>query len=234
MLIDLLSSDNYGRYNVKVAEIFGLEQAVYLDAVLSIYEKAVRKNKVSDCFFVLNRSYLEKRTTLNEEKQKEIEAGFSKLGVITVKESCTIKVDVVLLLNLIGSDDEDLHEGAKKLIDIKSKSKRKTKKEVQVEIAKKEISTGDSELDSILAQWVDAVFAKQGWINKMTVTEGQKKLIDYSAPNLTKAKAVAKIATIGAYRDMQWAINQYKEQHPEEKMLTSTNRSVNVSTELKF
>lgn len=233
MLIELFATDNYGRYNVKIAEIFNLETAVYLDTVLNICEKAVRKGKISGGFFVIDRDYIKRRTTLDETAQTNIEDALIRVGVLTRTEPCTIAVDIPLLANIVGSDDEDIKAGVAKLANIKSRSKKKTKKDVFADIAKKEINTGDAELNSILEQWVDAIVAKQGWINKMTVTEGQSKLISFASPNLEKAKEVAKIATISAYRDMQWAIDRYKEKNPE-KCLTNTTENVKISTELKF
>lgn len=234
MLIDLFATDNYGRYNVKVAEMFNLETAVYLDIVLNIYEKAVRKNKISGGKFVIDRDYIKKRTTLDESEQGKIEESLIRVGVISRTEPCTISIDLPLLANIVGSDDEDIRSGVEKLANIKTKSKRKTKKDVFADMAKKEINTGDAELNSILEQWVDALVAKQGWVNKMIVTEGQSKLIKFASPNLSKAKTVAKIATTNAYRDMEWAINRYKEQNPEEKYLTNSQENVKISTELKF
>ena len=48
MLIELLSFSNYGSYNVKLANVLGLETAVYLSEIMNINERALRKNKLDD------------------------------------------------------------------------------------------------------------------------------------------------------------------------------------------
>jgi len=234
MLIELFATDNYGRYNIKVAEMFGLETAVYLDEILNIYEKAERKQKSSNGFFVVDRDYIFRRTTLKEETQIKIEDGLINVGIIKRTEPCTIFIDLPFFANIIADATEDIHFGIEKLLALKKKGKARTKKEVQADNAKKEIHSGDKGLDELLEQWVDAIVLKQGWINKITVREGQSKLLSFAIPDLEKAKEVAKLAAINAYRDMQWAIDRYKEQHPAEKILTNFNQNVNISTEMKF
>ena len=65
MLIELLSQSNYISVNIKLAKIFGVEGAIYISEILNIYDKAVRKNKVEDKFFTLDREYFEERTTFD-------------------------------------------------------------------------------------------------------------------------------------------------------------------------
>ena len=63
MLIELLSSSNYVNFNIKVAQILGLKSAIYLSQLMDINEKAIRKNKIEDNFFTIDRKYIESRTT---------------------------------------------------------------------------------------------------------------------------------------------------------------------------
>ena len=234
MLIDLFATDNYGQYNVSIAHLFGLDVAVYLSEVININQKAYRKNKVSNGFFVLDRQYLEERTTLDEKKQTEIEDKLSEVGILERKESCTIHVDSVLLANLIGSEDEDLKKHVSKLVELKSKKSKKTKKENILENLKTNIHTGDKQLDDYMAQWVDVICEKNGYMTKVAIEETQSKLISFSAPDLNKAYDIIKIAIINGHRDIEWSIEQYTKNHPVEKNLTNFGEGVKVLNDIKY
>ena len=73
MLIELLSSSNYVNFNIKVAQILGLKAAIYLSQIMDINEKAIRKNKVDNNYFTIDRKYVESRTTLTRDEQVAIE-----------------------------------------------------------------------------------------------------------------------------------------------------------------
>ena len=87
MLIDLLSMDNYIQFNIKIAQLLGLHTAVYLSELLNINEKAVRKDKIHDDIFVVDRAYIEKRTTLAKKEQIELDSMLLKLGVLKKVEN---------------------------------------------------------------------------------------------------------------------------------------------------
>lgn len=234
MLIDLFATDNYGQYNIKIANMFGLDVAVYLNEVLNINEKAIRKNKTSDCFFVLDRDYLKSRTTLTEEQQTEIEDKLSDINILEKRESCTIHIDTVLLANLIGSEDEDLKKHVQKLVDLKSKKPKKTKKEIVKENLKTHIHSGNDKLDDYLSQWVDVICEKNGFMTKTAIEEAQNKIISYSFPDLGKAYDIIKIAIINGHRDINWSIEKYEKDHAGEKNLTKFGQSVKILDTVKY
>ena len=64
MLINLISLSNYQSYNVILARTLGLYEAVYLNALIEINEKAIRKNKLQNEHFLVDRKYIQSRTTL--------------------------------------------------------------------------------------------------------------------------------------------------------------------------
>ena len=57
MLLDIISPKNYNNYNIKIANIFGLNTAVYLSTVLSIYYKAYEKNKIPDVMIFFQKAF---------------------------------------------------------------------------------------------------------------------------------------------------------------------------------
>lgn len=234
MLIDLFATDNYGQYNIKIANLWGLETAVYLNEVININEKAVRKNKVTNGFVVLDRQYLTERTTLSEEQQIEIEDKLAGIDILKRTENCTIHLDLVLLANLIGSEDEDLKKHVQKLVELKTKKPKKTKREVIRENLKAYIQTGDSKLDDYFSQWVDVVYEKNGFMAKATVEEAQKRIISYSFPDLEKAYNIIKIAITNGHRDINWSIEKYEKDHSKEKKLTVFGQEVKILDTVKY
>ena len=46
MLLDLLSTDNLVNYNVKIAQIMGLHTAIYINELINISNKAIKKKKL--------------------------------------------------------------------------------------------------------------------------------------------------------------------------------------------
>ena len=82
MLIDLINTSNYVSYNIKLAQLLGLKEAIYLSELLNINDKAIRKNKINNNYFDIDRKYLETRTTLNVSEQDKIEKTLIKLKII--------------------------------------------------------------------------------------------------------------------------------------------------------
>ena len=110
MLINLVSTESYGSYNIQLANMLGLETAVYLNELLNINGKAIRKNALSDCFFTLDRDYVKSVTTLDTETQIGIDEKLIELGILSRKDDLvdTIKVDTMSLVALMQSEDDDL------------------------------------------------------------------------------------------------------------------------------
>lgn len=214
MLIELLSTSNYGHFNVKLAQIVGLESAVYLGELLNITEKAVRKNKVDGNFFLLDRDYIQSRTTFDVKKQEELDEFLLKIGLLERAEQNknSLSVNIKLLTDIISSPDEDLMK------DIKTKKKKSTKvsqKQAIADSLKTNIVTDNKELISAYGDWIDSVMAKDGTMNKKAVLYGQNIIDEFSNRNLEVALKVIEIATINGYRDMIWAVNSYKRNYQE-------------------
>lgn len=213
MLIDLISKSNYGQYNISLANLLGLETAIYLDLLLDINSKAIRKNKVDDNYFWVDRKYITSRTTLNEAKQKDIEKVLADVGVLSVSEGDkdSFSINISALYTIVGSDDTDVIDDIKKIV--KKKSNKRTKGEAIVDGLKEGIVTSNPELRNAYCDWIDAVYAKQGWMSKKSVTAAQTAVDEFSNHNLDMALKVVEIASINGYRDMEWAINSYKQNY---------------------
>ena len=110
MLLDLLSSDNYGTYNVKVAQIMGLHTAIYLAEIININRKAINKEKIDNNCFTINRQYIENRTTIDTEEQLKIDKKLSEVGILgmNVDNPDQVYIDVNALTNMIAAGDAKL------------------------------------------------------------------------------------------------------------------------------
>lgn len=213
MLVDLLSMDNYVNFNIKLAEILGLHPAIYISELLNINEKAVRKDKVADNCFKVVRSYITKRTTLSIEEQKEIDALLVSIGVLKVnpESSDALTLDLTMLTSLVSAEPTDI-EKLKKIVNT-SKPKKRTKAQVIIDQLKTLVVVENEELRQAYYDWIDAVNAKQGWMSAKSVTVGQKTIDAYCNHNLDLALQLLEIASMGGYRDIQWAINTYEKDY---------------------
>lgn len=214
MLLDLLSMDNYASYNVKVAEIFGLHPAIYLSELMNINEKAVRKSKITgESTFTVDRKYIEKRTTLTKVEQLKIDESFKEIGLLKVDEqdNNTMTLDITVLTSIMSGGKEIIKE--LKLITSKISKTKRTKDEVVKDELKSHIQTTNPELYAAYCDWIDAVYAKQGWMSNKCVKVAQTDVDNYSNRNLDVALKIVEIAAVRGYREMEWAINVYKQDY---------------------
>ena len=235
MLIELLSTSNYVSYNIKLAQLLGLHTAIYLSELMNINDKAIRKEKVANNYFTIDRNYIKSRTLIDEKEQLEIEQNLLKLGILERGEQPdNLLLNITVLTTLMMSTDEQLIDNVKKLTKVKNRQTKATKDEKIKEAFKQSITTTNEELKEAYSDWIDAVYAKQGWFSKKAVILAQEVVDSFSGRNLDIALRLISIATINGYRDMEWAVNRYKEQYkvayvapPQE-----ASRSVTLSSEV--
>lgn len=240
MLIDLLSMDNYVHYNIKIAQILGLHASIYISELLNINEKAVRKDKLSDNCFIVDRGYIERRTTLSKEEQKDIDTMLFNLGILKKLEGNAdgLTLDLTILTSLVSAEPVSLENLEKAISAAKTNSKpKRTKTEAIIDNLKSRVICTNSELKDAYDDWIEAVYAKQGWMSVKSVTVAQRTIDDYCNHNLDLALKLLEIASINAYRDITWAINLYEKDYnvsysiPKEAGRTQ-NTSKNLSSEV--
>ena len=226
MLIELLSMSNYGNYNIKVAHILGLEAAIYLNELMNINEKALRKNKIDENFFTIDRTYIQERTTLDEDKQKEIETNLLKIGILEKNEtnSNTISLNITILTSILMSPDEKLIKNISNLAHIKPTKSAKAKS-IKNNL-KTYIETTNEELQEAYGEWIDTIYTKNGWMSKKQITVAQQVIDNFSNRNLDLALKIIEIATVNGYKDMTWAINNYKRDYNVSYQITASPQVV--------
>lgn len=217
MLIDLLSPSNYINFNIKVAEVIGLHPAIYISELMNINNKAIKKTKTdkNNNSFILDREYVKTRTTLDIEEQLDIENNLIKIGILEKPSEDTncIILNINVLTTLLMSSDEELISNIKNLTKIKKKSSKTTKADSIKNNLKENIVTTNPELREAYSEWIDAVYAKQGYMSKKCVIEAQSVVDNFSQRNLDVALRIVDLASIHSYRDMTWAINKYNQEH---------------------
>ena len=217
MLLDLLSTDNYVSFNICLAKKFGLKTAVYLSEVIRVCEKATRKKAFNEeGYFKLNRNYVEDRTTITINEQLDIDKVLTPLHIIIKPKEASdeMQFNADILTSIVMGKDETLNKDIKKIISQTSNS-RMTKREYQKENMKKFIRVSNDELREAYYKWLDGVFANpKGFLSGGAVEAFIQDVDSFSNHDLDVALDIIKIATIGGYRDAQWAINQYRNQHP--------------------
>lgn len=231
MLIDLLSTSNYVSYNIGIANLLGLKMAIYLSEIMNVNDKAIRKRKVDENGFTLDREYIQMRTTITIKEQQELDDQLVRLGVLEVNEN-SLNLDVNKLLGVLIADKKVDIENIKKVV--KSIAKP-TKKQCMADAMKNNINASNVELISAYSDWIDSVFAKENWMSKKAVIEGQRIVDENSNHNLDVALRIISIATVNGWRDMTWAVDRYNKEFSirySNKQVTTETKRVGLSEDI--
>ncbi len=228
MLVELLSQSNYQSFNIKLAQLLGLESAIYLSALIDINEKAFRKNKIIDNgFFTVDRDYIKTRTTLTKSKQEKIEFELNKLGILELSND-HLKINLEILTSLVLEENEEIRRD---LSNFRKAANSKNKGDYILENVKKNIDTKlPMELQQAYANWLDSVYSKINFVNKQTLFNAQKEVDTASNHNLDVALDIINIAAASGWKDMKWAVKVYKERHPNYNVIDMKAVDVDWST----
>lgn len=109
---DVLAQSAYGRYNIYLVQLVGLEAAVYWDVIYAISDLALtksdRKQTIIDGYFGIDRTYVRSRTGLSTEKQRIFDKAFERLGVLVINPTNPefLMVDNMKMLQFLMGDDK--------------------------------------------------------------------------------------------------------------------------------
>ena len=231
MLIDVLNSDNYISFNITVAQLFGLVNAVYISELLNIQKKATTKKKlVDEKYFKLDRKYIFNRTTLSAEEQLQIDKALMKFDIVSKHKDDPdlVSFNVTNFLAIVtGEDPEDIKKVKKEMKSSTTKAKKETAKSIMIKNLKESIECSNYELLTALREWIDSICnnPKYGWLSKTAIKTFQDTLYDYTKGDLDMALRIVQIAAIQCYRDCNWAIQVYEKdkQMKEQQQKVSTN-----------
>lgn len=217
MLINIYpSEENYGSFNTKCAKIFGLECAVYLQQLISILDKVIRKNKfIEETYFKIDRKYIKDRTTFDKIKQKNLELILKKLNIIQEKDDDVITLDLDLLTSILLEEDKDELKRLTQICKNNSKEvKDGEKREAIIVNLQASVVCSNDELLHKLQDWVE-VCMRNKYLNAVTVRQFQNELNNYTQGDLDMALEIVDIAIERIYTQCQWAINLFERKHPQ-------------------
>lgn len=171
MLLDLIDTNNYAMYNVKLAQIVGLDAAVYCSQLLTIQSKAQRKKKMVGNYFCVDREFITKQTSLTVERQLVLDNELVKLQILQRDETNVdlLLVNIDILSSIIASEDIELQTNITQII----VDDKQAKREAKMQAIKQKLMAGlkcpNVEMQAALMNWIDAVNAnpKVPPVNKM-------------------------------------------------------------------
>jgi len=218
MWLDIMSSYTTLPINVKLANMLGLDVAAYVAELLNVYPRVVAKKKEelleNEGYFELDRGYVEKRTTLPAETQLRIDAGLSKLAILSYRENDPnwIRLDVEKLCSYLVDDDVNAIYEIQKISKLGRDDKAKAKKNsVRINLFAA-LSETDVDVLSAYKTWIDAMLEAKKPLTKAAVEIYQRNLNDYTDVKEVKIK-ILEIATSLAYHEFAWARDQYEKNY---------------------
>lgn len=214
MLLDILCTDNYEMFNVKLARVIGLLGAVYINILLNIQQKATKKDRLEGGYIILDRKFVEDRTSITIEQQRELDANLSSLKLIHKQDGDKLFVDVEALSALTLEEDEQVLKEIKGVATRVRKGARSggmTQRQKAAEALKGYLVCSNEELLTAYKNWIDGVYANpKGFLSRRAIELFQQGVDNYARNDLDLALKIVEIATINGYRNVDWAIEVFK------------------------
>ena len=209
MLIDIISTNNIQSYNVWLAHKIGLNNSIYLNLLIEINSKAIKKNRIyDDGFFCVDRDYITTRTTFNTSDQIKMDDILANMGIVTISEDkkC-VKLNLEVITGLSTTTDEAILNSFEK---VKKSASKESKSKYVLRSVKARINPKyPYNIQEGLKGWLDALVERFGYVNTTIIESAQKVLEPIIYSDLQKAEEIIRICTVNGYREMEWGINKY-------------------------
>ena len=228
MLINLISQSNYQSYNVEIAKLFGLETAVYLNALIEINEKAIRKNKLFNEHFQVDRNYIVDRTTLTKAKQMEIEDTLVSSKIIDKHDEDCIRVNIDVLTGLMLKENELVAKNLSSLFNVSNKEMKS--RGILTNVKKNINENYPDDMKQAYSEWLDVINNKFGFVSKQMILNAQKCVDAEANHDVDKAIDIIHIASANGWKDMAYAVKMYNKRNSN-KLAQVTQNSIDVSEE---
>lgn len=218
MYVDLMSPYSQLTISKKLANILNLNCAVYWAELLNVYSRVIQKKKdemiQNEGYFDLDRSYIQKNTTLSVEDQLACDAALQKLEIVFLhpENSNRIRIDMAKMFALILEDDPSVIKDLQK----RAKIKRDDQTAVKREMIRRNLNAGimesDADILEALKTWINSMVEAKTVITKPAVEVFQRNLNAYTDDKQVKLKII-EIATVHAWADFAWAKNCYEKDY---------------------
>lgn len=195
------------RLNKRLVKIAGFEVAAYWAELQSVLKQVVKKQTMDEQgFFLLDRSYVERETTLTISKQLKCEEKLIELGALLrdAENPNRIAIGVNAMVAVItGEDTTKLKKSGRSSADEKAAKIAGMKATM-----KKAIVETDPEIHAAYERWIDGMIdAANCRFTKAVVQIFEKTITEYTTNKAIRLKII-EIATTNSYKDATWAINR--------------------------
>ena len=195
------------RLNKRLVKLAGFEVAAYWAELQSVLKQVVKKQTMDEQgFFLLDRNYIERETTLTVNKQLKCEEELIELGALLrdAENPNRIAIGVNAMVAVItGEDTTKLKKSRKSSADEKA-----AKIEGIKATMKKALVETDPEVRAAYERWVDGMIdAANCRFTKAVVQVFEKTITEYTTNKAIRLKII-EIATTNSYKDATWAINK--------------------------
>ena len=195
------------RLNKRLVKLAGFEVAAYWAELQSVLKQVVKKQTMDEQgFFLLDRNYIERETTLTVNKQLKCEEELIELGALlrVAENPNRIAIGVNAMVAVItGEDTTKLKKSRKSSADEKA-----AKIEGIKSTMKKALVETDPEVRAAYERWIDGMIdAANCRFTKAVVQVFEKTITEYTTNKAIRLKII-EIATTNSYKDATWAINK--------------------------
>lgn len=214
---------NINGYNVDVAKVLGIYQAILLSCIDEEKQFQIRHKLISDNNTVpLSRQEIYERTAMSDDDQVKAETTLVACGVLVVKPLRNIQnknyyiINTDQLVKICESQkpEEVIDAAAFTQLIRKPRVEPMSKRQTHINSLKRAIKSEDPVIQQYLCEWIDAVYTNpKGFLSPSSVNIAQQELEQYSKGSQSIKIALLKIAIKGGLRDMTWAINTYEKEH---------------------
>lgn len=201
-------------YNVEFAKKYGVRSAILFSHILSLITTKQYSNS-SDDGVLLSREEINNSTGLSDEEQRVAEESLGASGIISVKASIRNGVEKNRYILLQRKSDENSSDDSlpavfTAVVSRPVNNKADVKRDCVRKSLKASIPLKDEMLRNLMGMWIDAIFENpKGFLSKQGVSIAVDELLKFSSD----VNVLAEIITIAikfGYKDMSWAINNYK------------------------
>jgi hypothetical protein len=223
------------RLNKKLIKVAGFEVAAYWAELQSILKQVVKKGTADEHgFFLLDRDFMERETTLTVNKQLKCDEKLLELGVMLKDPSNPNRISIAVNGMVAVIADEDTTK-LKKTSAVK-KDEKAAKIAGIKSTMKKAILETDLEVRAAYERWIDGMIdAANCRFTKAVVQTFEKTVTEYTTDKALRLKII-EIATVSSLRDATWAIDRVRSSGnfrnspatklPEQKICTGVSDTV--------
>lgn len=196
------------RLNKRLCKIAGFEVAAYWAELQSILKQVVKKQTADEFgYFILDRDYVERETTLTITKQLKCEEKLVTMGVVSKDPDNPNKLSISVSNMIEIITDEDTKNLRKSTKATKEEAKA-AKLEGIKQNMKRALTETDPDLRKAYELWIDGMIdAANCKFTKAVVQLFEKTVTEFSTNKADRLKVI-EIATVNSYRDATWAINR--------------------------